>query len=125
MKGYEIFEELLRKKGVKIADVVKATGMTPATIYDWKAGRYRPKDDKRKMIADYFGVTLEYLDTGKDDAGNELPAYYLDQEAAEIAQELYDRPELKVLFRTTQRVSPEDLKVVQAMVDKLAKRDDD
>ena len=111
MKGYEIFEELLRKKGVKIADVVKATGMTPATIYDWKAGRYRPKDDKRKMIADYFGVTLEYLDTGKDDAG--------------IAQELYDRPELKVLFRTTQRVSPEDLKVVQAMVDKLAKRDDD
>ena len=75
MKGYEIFEELLHKKGVKIADVVKATGMTPATIYDWKAGRYRPKDDKRKMIADYFGVTLEYLDTGKDDAGNELPAY--------------------------------------------------
>lgn len=125
MKGYEIFEELLNKKGVRIADVVKATGITPATIYDWKAGRYRPKDDKRKIIADYFGVSLEYLDTGKDKEGNELPAYYLDPEAAEIAQELYDRPELKVLFRTSQKVSPEDLKVVQAMVDKLARIDDE
>lgn len=59
---YEIFEKLLEEKGVTAYAVSKATGIRPSTFTAWKKGGYRPKDDKREKIAEYFGVTLAYLD---------------------------------------------------------------
>lgn len=64
---YRIFEELCELKGVTPYRVCKETGLTTATISNWKAGRYTPKQDKLQKIADYFGVTIEYLMTGKKD----------------------------------------------------------
>ena len=63
---YEIFEELCKKNGVTPYRVCKETGLTTATISNWKAGRYIPKADKMQKIADYFGVSIEFLRTGKD-----------------------------------------------------------
>lgn len=59
---YEIFARLLKEKGVKAFDVAKATGLRSSLFTDWKMGRYKPKAEKRRIIADYFGVTLAYLD---------------------------------------------------------------
>lgn len=61
---YEIFEKLLKARGVRSADVAAATGLHPSTFSDWKRGKSTPKSDKRQRIADYFGVSLYYLDTG-------------------------------------------------------------
>lgn len=44
----------------------KLPGLTTATISNWKAGRYTPKQDKLQKIADYFGVSIEYIMTGKE-----------------------------------------------------------
>lgn len=62
---YEIFVELLQKKGVSANQVCKATGIAPATVSDWKNGKSCPKQDKLKKIADYFEVSLDYLMTGE------------------------------------------------------------
>ena len=62
---YKIFEELCKENGVTTYRVCKETGITTATISNWKAGRYTPKADKMQKIADYFGVSLEYLMTGE------------------------------------------------------------
>jgi len=59
---YAIFEELCKQKGVTPYKVSKATGISTATLTSWKQGKYAPKIDKRRKIAEYFGVTLEYLD---------------------------------------------------------------
>ena len=64
---YEIFERLCKEKGVTAYRVCKETGLTTATISNWKAGRYTPKQEKMQKIADYFGVSLIYLMTGKDE----------------------------------------------------------
>ncbi len=64
---YDIFEELCRKNNVTPYRVCKETGITTATISNWKAGRYTPKADKMQKIAEYFGVTLEYLTAGKEE----------------------------------------------------------
>lgn len=56
---YKEYEKLLKKHDVRTSDVVKATGLTSSTIYDWKAGRYTPKVDKLIAIAEYFNVPLE------------------------------------------------------------------
>lgn len=64
---YKIFEQLCKEKGVTAYKVCKATGITTATISNWKAGRYTPKQEKMQKISDYFGVSLTYLMTGKEE----------------------------------------------------------
>ena len=61
---YEKFEALLKKYGVTAYRVSKETGVTTATLTSWKQGKYTPKQDKLQKIADYFGVSLDYLMTG-------------------------------------------------------------
>ena len=63
---YEIFERLLKEKNLKGADVTRATGIASSTLTDWKKGRSKPKQDKLQKIADFLGVSLEYLTTGKE-----------------------------------------------------------
>ena len=62
---WEIYYELLQQKGVRNIDVSRATGIPPSTFSDWKKGKSKPKADKLQKIADYFGVSSEYLLTGK------------------------------------------------------------
>ena len=68
---YEIFVKLLEKYGLTAYKVSKATGIAGSTFSDWKNGRSNPKQDKLQKIADYFGVSLEYLMTGKEDVVKE------------------------------------------------------
>lgn len=63
---YEIFLKLLTEKGVTAYKVGKETGIASSTFTDWKTGRSVPKQEKLQKIADYFGVSLDYLMTGSD-----------------------------------------------------------
>lgn len=65
---YDIFEKLCEQNKVTPYRVCKETGITTATVSNWKAGRYVPKQDKMKKIADYFGVTVDYLMTGRENS---------------------------------------------------------
>ena len=64
---YEIFEQLLQKYGVSAYKVAKESGVTQSTLSDWKRGRSTPKTENMKKLADYFGVSIDYLMTGKDE----------------------------------------------------------
>lgn len=58
---YKKYEELLRKTGKTSYQVSKDTGIGQNTLSDWKSGRSKPKADKLKILADYFGVTVDYF----------------------------------------------------------------
>lgn len=58
---YQYFEQLLKMEGSTVYRVSKETGISAGTFSDWKKGRSVPKADKLKKIADYFGVSLDYL----------------------------------------------------------------
>lgn len=58
---YSILEKLLEEKGITAYQLSKETGISTATFSNWKGGKYTPKDDKLQLIANYFGVTLDYL----------------------------------------------------------------
>ena len=70
---YEIFEQLLKEHGVTAYRVSKETGVTTATLTSWKQGKYTPKPEKLQKIADYFGITVDYLMTGKDNPKEKAP----------------------------------------------------
>ncbi len=58
---YEKFAELLDKNNKTAYQVSKDTGIAQSVLSDWKTGRSKPKVDKLKVLADYFGVSIEYF----------------------------------------------------------------
>ena len=58
---YEKYVSLRDKQNVTDYRVSIDTGITKSTFTDWKTGRSKPKIDKIKILADYFGVTIEYF----------------------------------------------------------------
>ena len=66
MYEYEIFKRLLDERHLTPYKVHKATGISTATLSDWKNGKSTPKIDKMQKIAEFLGVTVDYLMTGED-----------------------------------------------------------
>lgn len=125
MKGgqimYEIFSQLLQKFGVTAYKVSKATGISQSSLSDWKLGKVTPKTENMKKIADYFGVSVEYLMTGKEKEGGET--YYLNEETTKIAQDIFENKELRLLFDTARNAEPEDLRTVHDMLLALKRKE--
>ena len=74
-----------------------------------------------QKIADYFGVTIDYLMTGEDKESGDK--YYLNEETAEMAQALFENRELRVLFDAAKDASPEDLKTTYDMLMALKRKE--
>jgi transcriptional regulator with XRE-family HTH domain len=49
-------------------DLAEATGIPRSTIASWEAGQRNPELGSAQKLADYFGVTLDYLLGRSDDA---------------------------------------------------------
>lgn len=104
---YENFQKLCETRDVKPAAVSRATGISTATLTSWKQGKYTPKPDKLQKIADFFGVTLDFLMSGNFDTKK---GYYINEEAAEMAQELFENKEMRILFDAAKGATAEDLR---------------
>lgn len=117
---YEQFEKLLAAKGVRPADVAKATGIQTATLTQWKKGAYTPKSDKLQKIADYFGVSLEYLTSGEEKEG-----YYIDEETAKLAQEIFKDKDLRALMDAGRGSRPENMRLAIEMLKRMKETNPD
>ena len=109
---YDIFNKLCEEKGVTPYRVCKETGITTATISNWKAGRYIPKADKMKKIADYFEVSVDYLMTGEEDLEKKDPDDARKQRIMSYAEQMLDMG-----------ISPDDLAVLIDLAKKMSKKD--
>lgn len=69
---YSKFENLLKERKVTSYQVSKETGITSATLSEWKSAKYTPKVDKLLKIAQYFGVPLEYFLEEGDEMKNNV-----------------------------------------------------
>lgn len=65
MPIYEKYAAIRDEKGISDYQVWKDTGIATATLSDWKNGISKPKTDKLKILADYFGVTVDYFVRGE------------------------------------------------------------
>ena len=111
---YSIFEQLLQAKGVSTYKVAKETGIPQQTFSKWKNGISVPKIDKLQKIADYFGVTVDYL------LGNDSSTTPEDIELQNYLEELRIRPELKMLFSLTKNATKQEVekavKIIETML---------
>lgn len=70
--AYERYCEVRDKLRYKDADIAKGANITKSTFSDWKAGRYVPKQEKLQKIADFLGISVEYLQTGENNGEPQL-----------------------------------------------------
>lgn len=58
-------QQKLNEKGLKPADLARAAGVSNVAAGKWFHGESEPKAAKLKLIADYLGVTDDWLLTGR------------------------------------------------------------
>ena len=63
---------------------------------------------KVQALADYFGINKSDLIDDKSDQPDDH--YYLNDETRQIAQEAFENPELRTLFKVARDISPERLR---------------
>jgi transcriptional regulator with XRE-family HTH domain len=115
---YSIFEQLCQKYNVTSYKISKETGISQTTLSNWKSGKITPKTDKLQLIADYFGVTIEYL-MGKEENGE--TAYYLNDETKERLQMLKVNDKLRILFDASRKLEPSDIDFVLEVIERIKK----
>ena len=115
MDLYDRIRELCDMRGVSFRKVERSIGIGHSSINRWHT--QMPKADTLQKVADYFGVSVAYL-LGNEEKNE--PEYYIDPEVAQIAQELKDRPELKVLFDASRNVKKEDIELVATMIRRMS-----
>lgn len=96
---YEIYQALLKERGLNSSDVSKATGITTGALSHWKNGRNTPKIDTLQKIANFLGVSLNYLTTGKEDSAPKI------------------EPEYWTLIEKYKRLSPANKAAVLSVID--------
>ena len=62
---YENYCKIRDERGVTDYIVARETGLNQSVFSDWKKGKSTPKTDKLLRIAQYFGISLDYLVTGR------------------------------------------------------------
>lgn len=98
---YEIYQRLLDEKGLKNSDVSRGTGISNMTLSDWKRGKTTPKTDTMQKIADFLGVSVDYIMTGKEsniseDLADELvEIMYADEEIKKCFTKILSMPKDK------------------------------
>lgn len=121
---YNRIERLCENKGVSGYRMCADVGISRSFITGLRKGRTKSiTPETAEKIANYFGVSIDYLVTGKSD--NPEPtqkekAPVLDDEALDMMEQMHKRPELKVLFSTSIKAKKEDIEAVDKLLKHMA-----
>ena len=115
----KVFKHLRQAKGLSQESAAKCLGVSRSAVSMWEVGAREPDFDTLELIADFFNVDTDYL-LGRTDKTTIVPeSYYLNNEAKEYAEFLFNNPEYKVLFDASRKVKPEDIDFVRQMIDRM------
>ncbi len=117
-----IFKRLRSSSGLTQAEMAEKLGISRSTIGMYETGAREPDFETLEKIADFFNVDTDFL-LGRTDKTTILPEtaghYYINEEAREIAQFMFENPEYKVLFDASRKVKKEDIEFVKQMIDRM------
>ena len=123
MLGQRI-KQLRQDNDITQKELADFLGVTPKAVSFYELGQRMPSHEMLLKLAQKFRVSTDYL-LGNEETATavEHKGYYTNPEAAQMAQEIYDNPDMKILFDAAKDVSPEDLKFVADMVARMRKKE--
>lgn len=112
----------LKKYQMTQVELAKRLGVGTTSVYNWCNGIKTPRMDKVDAMCDIFHCKRSDLIEEKEDTEEK---YYLDDETAKAAQEIFENEDLRVLFDAARDASPEDLKTTYNMLMALKRKERD
>ncbi len=98
----------LSKYDITQVELAKRLGVGTTSVYNWCNGIKTPRMDKVDAMCDLFHCNRSDLIEEKSDSNTDH--YYLNEETREIAQEAFENPELRTLFKVARDIPPERLR---------------
>lgn len=105
---------LLDQNDMSQRDLADKLGVSTATVSNWCTGIKAPRMGKIDAMCKIFGIKRSEF-VGE----NDTVAYYLNPETAEMAQQLFEDKDLRVLFDAARDSSPEDLQMAAELLRRL------
>lgn len=107
--------------GMSQADLSKRLGVSPQSVSNWCKGTKSPRMDKVDAICKIFHCRRS--DLLEED--NSERTYYLDDETAKLAQEMFDDPDLHALLDAAKDCRPEYIKSATQLLKTLKETNPD
>ena len=117
---YENYEKIVKAKGLTNYKVSKDTGIAQSVLSNWKTKGTTPRPEKLQVLAEYLGVTVDYLLGVQTDV-----QHYTDTKTARIAQELLSDPARRALLEASADCPPEYIQIASDLLLKLKETNPD
>lgn len=98
----------LNKYDITQVELAKRLGVGTTSVYNWCNGIKTPRMDKVDAMCDLFHCNRS--DLIEEKSADDSDHYYLNEETREIAQEAFENPELRTLFKVARDIPPERLR---------------
>ena len=118
------FKEMLKylrlRENLSQSELAEKLGVAKSTISMYEVGKREPDFETLEAIADLFNVDMNFL-LGKD--GSENDRYYINDETAKAAQEIFENQELRALVDVQRDMEPDDLRSLHNMALTLKRKE--
>lgn len=106
MKNRDVLKNRRIELGLTMKQVAEAVGVSEATVSRWESGDIENmRRDKIVLLANALKMSPAVI-MGWEDPQE----YYLDAETAKAAQEIFDDPNMRILFDAARDSTPEDIR---------------
>lgn len=102
-------------------DLINDLGLNKSAVSTWCNGTRLPRMDKIQLLANYFNI--ERSDLTEEKSEKQSSGYYINNETRQMAQDIFENKELRLLFDASRNASPEDLKMVHDMLLHLKRKE--
>lgn len=109
----DIIKSRREELGLTMKELAVKVGVSEGTISRWESGEIsNMRRDKIVALANALRISPSVIMEWEE----EEPAYYLNEETAKIAQEVFDDPDLRILFDASRNARPEDIRLAAEML---------
>ena len=103
MNSVERVKTICKDRKIPISKLERDLGYSNGYIGQLRKGTF--PNDRLKEIAEYLEVSIDYLMTGEETKG-----YYLNEETAKLAQEMFEDEDMRSLFNMKRNMPPDRFK---------------
>ena len=115
---YDLFCQLCEKKGISVTRATVEMGLSRTIGSKWKRTGATPNGETLSRIAEYFGVTTDYLLTGQESEPT-AAIDVVEEDLREYLDELRNRPETRLLFSVTKNATRGQIEAIVRMIEEM------
>lgn len=117
MNSVELVKQICKERKIPISKLERECNFSNGYINKLKEGKF--PSDRLMTIANYLGVSEIYLMTGGVGISQHQKEYYYNKETADMAQQIFENRDMRLLFDAARNSKPEDLKMAADLLERL------